>query len=86
MSAKPSNEEMRERLSRREPYTGDISPTIVLRQERDARDQGDADERLKLQERQLREQITSFEAATGSRAPMSTSVIRQPGVGDDTEV
>ena len=35
--AKPTAEEMRERLSRRKRYEGKPSPTEVLRQERDSR-------------------------------------------------
>lgn len=33
----PSAEEMRERLLRREPYTGRVSPTNLIREERDRR-------------------------------------------------
>lgn len=37
IAAYPSPEEMRERLAHREPYRGRVSPTEVLRTERDAR-------------------------------------------------
>ena len=33
----PTPEEMRERLRKLEPYTGKVSPTNVLREERDTR-------------------------------------------------
>ncbi len=37
IAEQPTMEEMRERLSRREPYAGRRSPTDVLRAERDRR-------------------------------------------------
>ena len=37
IAAYPSAEEMRERLSRREPYRGKTSPSELVRAERDAR-------------------------------------------------
>jgi hypothetical protein len=37
IAEQPMPEEMLQRLSRREPYTGKLSPTEVLREERDAR-------------------------------------------------
>jgi len=37
IAEQPTPEEMRERLIRRDPYRGKISPTAVLREERDSR-------------------------------------------------
>ncbi len=37
IAEQPSPEEMLERLSRRVPYAGDISPTSIIREERDRR-------------------------------------------------
>jgi plasmid stability protein len=37
IAEQPTPEEMLQRLSRREPYTGKRSPTDILREERDAR-------------------------------------------------
>jgi antitoxin FitA len=37
IAAFPTPEEMRERLAQREPYQGKISPTAVIRTERDNR-------------------------------------------------
>lgn len=37
IAERPTPEEMRERLARRQPYRGKISPTAVLREERDRR-------------------------------------------------
>ena len=37
IAEQPTPEEMRERLARRDPYRGKISPTAVLREERDSR-------------------------------------------------
>ena len=37
IAEQPTPEEMRERLRRREPYRGKLSPTDVLRKERDNR-------------------------------------------------
>jgi antitoxin FitA len=37
IAEQPTPEEMLQRLSQREPYTGKLSPTEVLRQERDSR-------------------------------------------------
>jgi hypothetical protein len=37
IAERPTPEEMRERLARRQPYRGKISPTAVLREERDGR-------------------------------------------------
>jgi plasmid stability protein len=37
IAEQPTTEEMQERLARREPYRGKLSPTQVLREERDAR-------------------------------------------------
>jgi hypothetical protein len=37
IAEQPTPEEMLQRLSEREPYTGKLSPTEVLREERDSR-------------------------------------------------
>jgi len=37
IAEQPTPEEMLQRLSQREPYAGKLSPTEVLRQERDSR-------------------------------------------------
>ena len=37
IAEQPTPEEMLQRLSQREPYTGKLSPTEVLREERDSR-------------------------------------------------
>jgi antitoxin FitA len=37
IAEQPTSEEMAQRLSQREPYTGTLSPTEVLREERDSR-------------------------------------------------
>jgi hypothetical protein len=37
VAEQPTPEEMRQRLSQREPYRGKLSPTAVLRAERDSR-------------------------------------------------
>jgi plasmid stability protein len=37
IAEQPTPEEMADRLNRRAPYTGSISPTAILRQERDSR-------------------------------------------------
>jgi len=37
IAEQPTSEEMRERLSQRDPYRGKISPTDALRAERDSR-------------------------------------------------
>jgi len=67
MANKPSIEELRERWNRLKPYTGDVSPTEVLRQERDtlAGDcmEDDAEhESLSRKEQQVRAEIGNFRA------------------------
>ena len=37
IAEEPTLEEMLERLKTREPYAGDLSPTAIIRQERDRR-------------------------------------------------
>lgn len=37
IAERPTLEEMRERLSRRSPYSGSLSPTAIVREERDRR-------------------------------------------------
>jgi plasmid stability protein len=37
IAEQPTPEEMLQRLSQREPYTGKLSPTEILREERDSR-------------------------------------------------